>query len=164
MAKTYTPIATTTLSSSATSVTFSSISSSYTDLILICSVLHSTADTLYVQYNSDTGSNYSSTYMESNGSGMLSQRQSNVVKGLLGLTQVGMSSTNPSVFFTSINNYSNTTAYKTAITQANLGSAEVESNTHLWRSTSAINTIKVLPSAGNMNSGSTFTLYGIVAA
>ena len=161
---TYTPIATTTLSSSQSSVTFSSISGSYTDLVLICSILNSTADTLYVQYNSDTGTNYSCTYIEGNGSSALSARQSNVVKGLLGLTQVGMSSTNPAVFVTSIQNYSNSTTYKTAITRANLASAEVEMNVHLWRSTSAINTIKILPSAGNMNSGSTFTLYGIKAA
>ena len=57
---TYTPIATTTLGSAASSVTFSSISGSYTDLILITNPSSATTDqSIYVQFNADTGTNYS---------------------------------------------------------------------------------------------------------
>ena len=47
------------------------------------------------------------------------------------------------------------------------GTRYVGAQVALWRSTSAINTIKIYtggPSAGNWSVGSTFTLYGIAAA
>jgi len=52
---TYTPIATQTLSSAVTSVTFSSIPQTYTDLILVMNVTNSSA-TVYkaLQFNTDT--------------------------------------------------------------------------------------------------------------
>jgi hypothetical protein len=57
MAKTYEPIATTTLSSAQSSVTFSSISGSYTDLVLVSNVSGSGGNAnLRVTLNSDTGS------------------------------------------------------------------------------------------------------------
>jgi hypothetical protein len=61
MAITYEPIATTTLGTSESSVTFSSISGSYTDLVLICAVKNTAnnGDEVAFQLNSDTGSNYS---------------------------------------------------------------------------------------------------------
>jgi hypothetical protein len=63
MTATYEKIATSTLGSTASDVTFSSISGSYTDLVLIVNETCSTGSGLNVQFNSDTGSNYSSTYM-----------------------------------------------------------------------------------------------------
>ena len=62
MATTYTPIATTTLGSGQTSVTFSSISGTYTDLILIASASNTGGATnIRLQFNGDTATNYSST-------------------------------------------------------------------------------------------------------
>ena len=68
MAITYEPIATTTLGSAQASVSFSSFSG-YTDLVLVCVATTASDDQfLSVQFNGDTGSNYSNTYMTGNGS------------------------------------------------------------------------------------------------
>ena len=74
---TYTPIATTTLGSAASSYTFSSIPGTYTDLVLVVSGKYSTGTTgtttVQIQVGNtslDTGANYSIVYL--NGSGALS--------------------------------------------------------------------------------------------
>ena len=74
---TYTPIATTTASGSASSVTFSSIPSTYTDLVIVADILGaaSTADAV-LRFNSDTTSNYSETVIRGDGSSAASARYS----------------------------------------------------------------------------------------
>jgi len=67
MPTTYEPIATTTLSTATASVTFSSISGTYTDLRLVIFALGATSDYPYVEINSDTGTNYSKTVLYENG-------------------------------------------------------------------------------------------------
>jgi hypothetical protein len=66
MTATYEKIATTTLGSTTATVTFSSISGAYTDLVLVERLVKSiTGGSLQVRFNSDTGTNYSATtYME----------------------------------------------------------------------------------------------------
>ena len=68
--RTYTPLARTTLSSAAASVTFSNISGSYTDLVLVVSTI-SVNGTAYMTVNSDTGTNYSRTFMYGTGSSVV---------------------------------------------------------------------------------------------
>ena len=79
MAITYEPLVTTTLSSVAASVTFSSIPQTYTDLVLICSY-RDTRTAVYsypgVRFNSNTGSTYSITRVFGDGTSTYSQRQS----------------------------------------------------------------------------------------
>ena len=59
---TYTPITSTTLGSNTASVTFSSISSAYTDLVLVVAGALDGANWVpTLQFNSDTGTNYSTT-------------------------------------------------------------------------------------------------------
>jgi hypothetical protein len=65
---------------------------------------------------------------------------------------------------THFNNYSNATTYKTILSRGNNASSSVTAYSALWRSTSAINEIKVFTLSGNLRAGSTFTLYGIAAA
>jgi hypothetical protein len=164
MPKTYTPIATTTLNIDTASYTFSSIPSTYTDLILILAVSNTTTQTIYARYNSDTANNYSSTYIQGSGTAVNTARQSSTSLAGLGSYYVGMSSTNPTVVIFNLMNYSNTTTHKTGIARSSLSSAEVDATVNLWRNTSAINTIQVLNSGGLFKAGSTFTLYGIKAA
>ena len=75
---TYTPIATTDVTSSVADVTFSSISGSYTDLVLIISPISTATSGVDIafQFNSDTGSNYSLTGLYGNGSSATSYRKS----------------------------------------------------------------------------------------
>ena len=62
-------------------------------------------------------------------------------------------------------NYSNTTTFKTILMRANNAALGVDAIVGLWRSTAAINEIKVFPTGGaNFETGSTFSLYGIKAA
>lgn len=161
---TYTPIATTTLSSSASTVSFTSISGSYTDLVLVMNVI-STSNSpnyLYLQYNSDTGSNYSTTILSGTGSVAESARFSNRTNFNIDYeatpnTQIGNRIVN-------IMNYSNTTTYKTALVRANRAGSGTDAIVGLWRSTSAITSILITHYSAQFDSGSSFTLYGITAA
>jgi hypothetical protein len=161
---TYTPIATQTLGSAASSVTFSSIPSTYTDLVLIISAQTSTGSNGYDirgQFNGDTGTNYSHTQMFGNGSSASSSRESNVAYMKFGLTDTS----NFTVARVNIMNYSNTTTYKTVITRRDDASQYTIEVVDLWRNTAAITSIYIYPeTASNFTAGSTFTLYGIAAA
>ena len=76
-AATYTPIATTTLGSATGSYTFSSIPQTYTDLVVVAQATISVAAGSVVQFNGDTGNNYSYTYISGDGSSASSSRVTN---------------------------------------------------------------------------------------
>jgi hypothetical protein len=159
MPNTYDSIATQTLGSAASSVTFSSIPSTYTDLVLVSDYQLSTGDNfITIRFNSDTGSNYSFTNLYGEGTAAASDRSSNQTAG-----RIGFYGSNKSNSIVSIMNYSNTTVNKTAISRDNTNTYVV-TRVNLWRNTSAINSITILTSGPNLNSGSTFSLYGIKAA
>lgn len=161
MPSTYIPIATTTLGSAASSVTFSSISGSYTDLVAIVSAnADSAGAAITLRFNSDSGTNYSQTYLYGSGSAASSGRGSNGTEMNIGNTD----QTNNQSTIINIQNYSNATTYKTAISKG--GGATIGAITYvgLWRSTAAINAVRIGVNTGNFNSGSTFTLYGVKSA
>lgn len=159
MASTYTPIATTTLGSAQSSVTFSSIPSTYTDLVLIVSAKNTSASQNYgyIYFNSDTGSNYSRTVLTGDGSSAASARFSNSI--VLATEAVA----GKAVQTVNIMNYSNTTTYKTMVGRDS-NNALVGAFVSLWRSTAAINTVTCTAYTANFDGGSTFTLYGIASA
>ena len=160
---TYTPIATTTLGSATASYTFSSIPGTYTDLILVVNArLSSGAANFNLQFNSDTGSNYSSTVLAGDGSSAFSVRSSNSTSGNIGLVGAEYGTT-----VINIMNYANTTTNKTAIASYKMTSSaygEAGAKVVLWRNTSAINSVSILVTTSTFNTGSTFTLYGIASA
>ena len=161
---TYTPIATTTLGSNQQTVTFSGISGSYTDLILIFNGRSvSAVPAVRMRFNSDTGSNYSYTRLYGTGSVAGSSRASSQTSGGVA-TAGGVTTTYETNIIIQVQNYSNTTTYKTALARANTPSSAVETNVNLWRSTSAITEVSLFTDSDQFNSGSTFTLYGIAAA
>lgn len=162
---TYEPIATTTLGSAATSYTFSSIPSTYTDLYLVANVKGSGSVSnraLSVQYNGDTSSNYSQTTLYGEASGGYSFRQSSQTSAWIsGAVPLSTSSYFP--ILVSFSNYSNATTYKNSLARWNeIG--QLGATIGLWRSTAAINQIDILISGDQIAAGSTFTLYGIKAA
>jgi hypothetical protein len=163
---TYSTIATYTATGSIADYTFSSIPGTYTDLIITGSgITCSSTQTMYMRVNGDTGSNYSFTYINGNGTSVSGGASSNTSQGFqLGLSLVGMSATNPAMFNAFINNYANTNTFKACCSRAGLSNSETESSVSMWRSTSAITSLTIRPSAGNWQSGTTFTLYGITAA
>ena len=165
---TYTPIATTTLGSAASSVTFSTISGSYTDLIVVFSGTAGGGNSnLILTFNSDTGSNYSWTDIEGNGTTAASYRLSNQtgIKFAYNLVATGTSQCNTIMH---IMNYSNTNTYKTALGRVNTPTnatiyAGTTAGVGLWRNTAAITSL-TCSNGDNWASGSTFSLYGIKSA
>jgi len=157
---TMTPIATNTLASAASSVTFSSIPQGYTDLVLVVnSAITTSNDAIYLQFNSDTGTNYSRTLLYGTGTAAASYRESSVAK-----IEIGIEDTSNSTNIFNIQNYSNSTTYKTILSRANATTVRVQAGVGLWRSTAAITSVLVGTGTSTFISGSTFTLYGIKAA
>lgn len=159
---TYTPIATTTLGSATPTISFTSISSAYTDLVLIYNGKTVTDNVGYnMRVNGDSGSNYSYTLLRGNGSVAASSRGTNQTAAV-----IGFYSTNDQneTLITHLMNYSNTSIYKTFLTRASIPKYSVEETINMWRSTSAINRIDVTAYSGNLAVGTTLTLYGISCA
>lgn len=161
---TYEPIATTTLGSAQETITFSSISSSYTDLILVCLASNDTgAVNLLLRLNSDTGSNYSNTRIFGDGSAAYTDSSS--AKNYMYIGISGSDANNFTSHIINFNNYSNTTTYKTVVARSGYALAYVDSYIGLWRNTGAISSIDITPGGGRkFRVNSTFTLYGIKAA
>jgi hypothetical protein len=149
------------LSSSAASVTFGSISQAYTDLVLVINGYSANdVDWRLRMGNStiDTGSNYSGTYIYATSSAVSTYRDTSST-GI----GIGGAVTNNGINVVHIQNYSNTTTYKSVLTRVGSSGASSYTQTRvgMWRSTAAINTIQLSPDSGNYAAGSTFTLYGI---
>lgn len=159
MPVTYDKIATNTLGSAAASVTFSSIPATYTDLVLVIAGGTTATADVYIEFNGDTGTNYSRTYLGGDGSSASSGRNSSVTA--IPSFYVGSAQ---STMYAHIMSYANTNVNKTILTRSSSAGVFVLSATGLWRSTAAINSIKILVSGTNLSSGNTFTLYGIKAA
>ena len=159
---TMTPIATVTLASNSNSVTFSNVPQTYTDLYIVWNGTDvTTSQNICLQFNSDTGANYSMTRMRGTGSAAESARWSNISM---------MYGPNPdtsgnSTVIWQVMNYNNSTTYKTGLSRGGGASGETAAVVGLWRNTAAITSITVLANGSvNMSSGTTITLYGIKAA
>lgn len=163
---TYTPIATSTLGSATASVTFSSISGAYTDLVIVTNFALTNNDVYahYVQVNGDTGSNYSRLLLYGTGSAAGSAQQATVTSLYLGTWNDNMDATDRAVTTIFFNNYSNATTYKTIMSRYNVASKETGVAMGTWRNTAAITSIKLETGSTTYIAGSTFTLYGIAAA
>jgi hypothetical protein len=160
MPATYEPIASTTLGSDASSITFSDIPGTYTDLILVLSgSLTANDKTIKCQINADTGSNYSHTNVLGYSGGAISQRDQSTSWNI-GNNWVTAQSSLVAHFMS----YANTSVYKTTLSAEAAGTSVTTRVVGLWRSTSAITSIKLFPSTNSFASGTTASLYGIKAA
>jgi hypothetical protein len=163
MTATYSTIATYTAPSSQASYTFSSIPSTYTDLIVVCSAFNSAGpDDLRLRFNSDTGTNYSATLLRGSGSAIVNARDTNgTYLAWLGYVSSAAGDSSTTIF--QVMNYANTFVNKTVISRGNLASGFVNATVGMWRSTSAVNSITLIAGGANITTGSTFTIYGIKA-
>ena len=162
MPATYEPINTTTLNSAASSITFSGIPSTYTDLVIVCNGTASGNTGLGLQFNSDTGTNYSGTFLEGSGTAASSERQTSVNYIRIAWNAL-WDTANPGMVLVNIQNYSNTTT-KTLLARSDKSDRYTGATVGLWRSTSAVTSITITGVSNNIASGSTFTLYGIKSA
>jgi len=155
---TYIPLATTTLASSASSVTFSSIDQSYGDLVLVSNIDASAFSEFRMRVNGDTGSNYPSVRMQGSGSTTNSATFNFTYFRFNGNSDMDTDFSFISVI--QVMDYSATDKHKTFLVRAN-SSNGVDAHAGRWGSTSAITSLEIFPSTGTLESGSTFSLYGI---
>jgi hypothetical protein len=169
MTVTYEAISSTTLTSAQSSVTIGSggtIPQTYTDLILVITAQTSVSSNLQMRFNGVTSAYYSNTGMRGWSGGADTYRQTSLGSLTLTTTEdLGNPSTNITI---QIPNYSNSTTFKTTLTKSNQSNAGAEYIVGLWRGTTgsdtpAITSITLLSGSGNINVGSTFSLYGIKA-
>jgi hypothetical protein len=165
---TYSPIATQTLSSTSSLVTFSSIPSTYTDLKIVIQI---TSSSTYLNtnlfFNTDnglSGTSYSYAFLYGNGSAASTGANINQSYITIGSISNSTSTTIPNICIVDIFNYANTSTYKSVLALNALdknGSGDSSEFSGLWRSTAAIDTVKIAPAASTFAAGSKFTLWGI---
>lgn len=149
---TYDLIASNVLSSSASSVTFSSIPATYRDLIVVVTSTGAGSGTM--RFNGDTGSNYSTVAMYGDGSSAFSMSGTGTDFIFANMSEV-------SVSITQIMDYSATDKHKTVLGRYGRASGQVWARATRWANTAAINQITM--THGTFGAGATFYLYGIVS-
>ena len=157
----YIALATTTLGSSASSVTFSSIPTSVNgvalrDLILVYAGTATGGGDVVLSFNADTTNTYPNVQMFGAGSG-------SGTSGAFTRTGVFVSfaSTGQNNFVAQIMDYSATDKHKTVLSRYNVPSSETSAQAGRWPSNTAIATVAVRILSNNFASGSTFSLYGV---
>jgi hypothetical protein len=153
-----------TVGTAVASVTFSSIPATYTDLVIVAMPISATADNLTMQFNGDTTTNYSDTVLWGSGTSQSSLRETSTATPWL--SYYANTTTVPTPTIISIQNYANTTTFKTSLIRANNAAGGVDAIVMLWRKTpEAINSILIKQKGtNNLAVGSTFSLYGIASA
>jgi hypothetical protein len=166
----YESIATTTVGSGgASSITFSSIPATYQHL-QIRGIARDTranaATNLSIQYNGDTGANYTSHYLNGTGSGVTAGFEGASGTSIVGARVAGnnLAASSFGSFVIDILDYGNTNKYKT---NRSLSGYEDNSSgaiwflSGLWMSTSAVTSITITPVTSPILQYSSFALYGI---
>lgn len=162
MAVTYEPIASTTLSANAGSITFSSIPSTFTDLVLVLRPVNFGSGNMLIRFNGDTANNYSRTVVGGSGTTVASGRLTNVPYFGWDFYGSGINGTGGPVI-AHIMSYSNTSVQKAILGIGGHASLGVDRVVGLWRSTSAISSLDVTGPT-NFAAGTVMSLYGIKAA
>jgi hypothetical protein len=167
MATTYTLISSTTLTGTQATVTFSSIPSTYTDLVIRLSSRSDGGQASYrVTLNSDSGTNYSDTFIYGDGSAPASGRDSNRTYGwAYGAQNPGTFTTNTfsnsEIYIPNYTVSSNKVFLSDARNENNDSTAYIWQTANLWRNTATISSIVLTPNSGNILAESSFYLYGI---
>jgi hypothetical protein len=158
MTVTYSTIQTYTIPSVTTTFTLSSIPSTYTDLVLVFGGGTVAPTGVYIRFNGDSGSNYSTTRMSGWATNNNSARSTNQTR-----VEVGGSWSDTNHMVVNLQNYSNTSINKVGICRTSDATDTVAAGAILWRNTAAINSIAFSTDATNFAAGTVITLYGIKA-
>lgn len=171
MANTYTLIQAQNLASSAASVTFSSIPSTYTDLVLKASIRTDDAtgssNNIYVRFNGLTG-DFSYTRLISNGATASSSRATAQTAlltynaGADAATATANTFSNLELYIPSYTVSQNKPISLFTVQEDNSATAFIANIAHLWSVTAAISSLVITqPGGANLVTGSSFYLYGI---
>lgn len=159
---TYIPIATTTLTASAASVTFGSIPQDYRDLVLICDFVKTASSSTdnFLRFNDDA-SGYTRVSAFVDVSGVFSNSNSS--------SKLSFYANGDDVTIVQIMDYSATDKHKTFLARYNTPNSTGDFRTLLgmiagrFASTNAVTSVKFDVGAATISSGSTFSLYGIAS-
>ena len=167
MATTYELIASTTVGSGGSaSVTFSSISSSYTDLKIVYSCRSSVVyNEVHFQFNSSSSS-YSGKILSGNVSSASSfNGGSSEIQGSMSVPSGYTSNTfaNGEIYIPNYTSSNNKSVSMDSVQENNSSSATMQLAAGLWSNSSAISSIRFFPATdtGTLVQYSTFYLYGI---
>ena len=148
-----------TLAAASSNVAFSNIPQTYSDLVVVCNATaNSAVATIGLRFNGDSGTNYTYVSMSGNGSATFSSTNSQGV-ALVGYTN----STNPWVCISHVMDYSALDKHKTVLSRDDNAAEKTAAAANRWANTAAITSISVIATVNSFNSGSTFSLYGLVA-
>lgn len=170
MANTYTLISSNVLASSAASVTFSAIPSTYTDLVLRISARSdnaTTLDSIIYTVNGLSTSIYSYVYLRGSGTAASSALASASGSGLLaygadGATATASTFSNSELYVPNYTASQNKQLSWFGVQENNLAAANIAVSGNLTQTTSAISSITLSLNVGpNFVTGSSFYLYGI---
>lgn len=158
-----TALATITLQSSSAEVVFSSIPSTYRDLIIVFNATANQDTDVAMSFNGDTNNaNYARRVMSADGGSTYS-----VTNQPRFITYYGSVATNvQQVQITQIIDYSATDKHKTSLSRSNRANSGVDAITNRWASLSPVNQITLTAVTGTnplFSAGSTFSLYGRIA-
>lgn len=166
---TYTPIASTTLTGTSTSVVFSSIPATYRDLILVCEYFttdnNSGTRNTGLRINSDTGGNYNRVYAYGDGSSAASASESSVDNFKTNII-FNFNTGNRLVTIFNIMDYVATDKHKSVLYRSQLmgtGQGATEMSAGRWANTSAVTSLTFFSTTNSLAIGSTFSLYGVIA-
>jgi hypothetical protein len=166
-----TQIADTTLGAAAASFDFTSISGSYTHLLLLCYLRGTTVANAVnprLLFNNDSAANYDSQYWLATNTTLAAAQSLAATSGLIG--DVAAASAAAGLFGPVeilIPNYAATSGNKAAQTRATLKYGTVSNNFQVmftdihWRSSAAITRVTLFPGAGNWEVSSRVSLYGV---
>lgn len=165
----YESIQTVTLSSSSATVSFTSIPATFKHLQVRAFYQNnqgtSSLDYMQLRFNSDTGNNYVSHRLRGNGSAASASYIAATNYAYPTLSVQGVANVYGGAVI-DILDYTNTNKNKVVRTLAGFdanGAGDIGLNSNLWLSTTAITTIDLSTQTGNLNTYSSFALYGIKA-
>jgi hypothetical protein len=146
----------------ASSIDFTSIPSTYTDLCLKVSVRWSNAgpDGFNVSYNGSTSS-FTARYLEGSGSAAASGTATRFVGGLEGTGYTANTFGNVDIYIPNYAGSTNKSYSSDTVTENNATQAYSHLIAGLWSNTAAINQITLAPSSGTFVQHSTAYLYGV---
>jgi len=166
MANTYEIISKTTVGSGgAANIEFTSIPATYTDLVLKVSARGTGADnSILINYNSDTGANYSARYIFGDGSAAASTTSSSnlLTTSINPSTYTSNSFSNAELYIPNYASSNNKSSSHDGVQETNATLAYMALTANLWTNSAAITSIKLSLGAGqNFAEHSTAYLYGI---
>lgn len=165
MPATYEKIASTTVSGTTTSqISFSSLPSTYTDLRVVLVTKGDQDQNSYIRFNSDTGTNYSYTRINTNGVTAATFNSTNATAVLLQDSGTIEQFTLVTIDIMGYAGSTNKTFLSTNSGDTNNVDNTLNRIVGLWRNTSAISSILLYQGAGNYVAGTTATVYGILKA